>query len=104
MVISVGGCYADGRQPTHIDRQPRPGWASEMHRREDPVKDPELAGGWRKSTRSGESECLQFKIVHDDVLISDSKTTGGDTLRFARIAWATFVHSIKTGELEGPTS
>ena len=51
---------------------------------------------WRKSTRSGNGECVE---VADNlpgvVLVRDTKDRSGGTLRFAPRAWQSFVDVVK---------
>ncbi|BCB80199.1 hypothetical protein GCM10022251_06320 [Phytohabitans flavus] len=50
---------------------------------------------WRKSTKSGDSECLEFAAVGDLVLIRDSKDAGGPRLQFLNDAWRSFVSALR---------
>jgi hypothetical protein len=54
---------------------------------------------WRKSTRSGEGNCVE---VADNlpgvVAVRDSKDPAGPVLTFAPDAWAGFLAAVKRGE------
>ncbi|MEV4710220.1 DUF397 domain-containing protein [Micromonospora sp. NPDC049374] len=53
---------------------------------------------WRKSSRSGEGECVE---VADDLAgavgVRDSKDVGGPVLLFAPAQWRSFVNGVKGG-------
>ncbi|GIJ20342.1 DUF397 domain-containing protein [Micromonospora lutea] len=53
---------------------------------------------WRKSSRSGEGECVE---VADNLVgvvgVRDSKDTGGPVLRFDAGQWRSFVDGVKGG-------
>jgi hypothetical protein len=55
---------------------------------------------WRKSTKSGGSNCLQLAFVHDFILVRDSKDPSGPTLRFNRSEWLAFTAGLLAGEFD----
>ncbi|MBC6461838.1 DUF397 domain-containing protein [Actinomadura sp. HBU206391] len=63
---------------------------------------------WRKSSRSGGqgTDCVEVAAVRPRWLIAvrDSKDPGGPVLAFQPPEWDGFLSSIKTGELDLPTS
>ena len=54
---------------------------------------------WRKSSRSGASNCIEMAIAEQAVLVRDSKDKAGPALSFSRTVWETFVHGIRSGQL-----
>ena len=64
----------------------------------------DLSGAqWRKSTRSGGDggNCVEVAInLGEIVAVRDTKDRGGETLIFARAAWAAFIASVKDGEFD----
>jgi len=52
---------------------------------------------WRKSSRSGASNCVEVAIVSATVLVRDSKNPNGSPLSFTHEQWTTFLESIKSG-------
>lgn len=58
---------------------------------------------WRKSTYSGPNsdDCVEVAdLPVAGKAVRDSKNPNGLILTFTATEWATFVHSIKTGELD----
>ncbi|MCF3104645.1 DUF397 domain-containing protein [Streptomyces roseoverticillatus] len=58
-------------------------------------------GEWRKSSYSGDTgaTCIEIQATVDRcVAIGDSKARPRGAFVFSPPAWATFVHSIRTGE------
>lgn len=62
---------------------------------------------WRKSSYS-EAEnpgCVEAQLVHDgSIAIGDSKDRRRGAFVFTPHAWATFIHSIRTGTLRAQSS
>jgi hypothetical protein len=53
---------------------------------------------WRKSTRSGTSNCVEVAVVGGQVAIRDSKDRCGPVLIFSASEWEAFVGGVKRGE------
>ncbi|WP_306425231.1 DUF397 domain-containing protein [Dactylosporangium matsuzakiense] len=56
---------------------------------------------WRKSSRSGTTNCLEVASSGSEILVRDSKDPDGPTLAIGRGSWAAFVEALKldaTGE------
>ncbi|GIJ11582.1 DUF397 domain-containing protein [Micromonospora andamanensis] len=53
---------------------------------------------WRKSSRSGEGECVEVADnLAGAVGVRDSKDVGGPVLRFDACQWRSFVNGVKGG-------
>ncbi|TDB90499.1 DUF397 domain-containing protein [Actinomadura sp. KC216] len=59
-------------------------------------------GAWRKSSRSigNGGECVEVAADEAVVLARDSKDPDGPVLGFGPKAWAAFVATVKTGQLD----
>ena len=57
---------------------------------------------WRKSTRSGDSGCVEVAFVGGQVAVRDSKERNGKVLLFTLIEWEVFISSVRDGEFELP--
>jgi hypothetical protein len=59
-------------------------------------------GGWRKSTASGQSACLEVAQATDGeaVLLRDSKHPDGPRLRLTPGEWRAFVAGVRAGEFD----
>ena len=55
----------------------------------------ESAIRWRKSTRSGQVECVEVAFDNGQVLMRDSKDPDGARLRFSRPEWLAFVRAVR---------
>lgn len=58
--------------------------------------------GWRKSSRSGQTNCLEVRPASGGVEVRDSKNPGGATLTFTRDEWLAFIAGAKAGEFDLP--
>lgn len=54
---------------------------------------------WRKSSRSGNTNCVEVAITAQEVLIRDSKDCGGAVLKIPPEEWAAFLHDVKHGTI-----
>ncbi|WP_320067600.1 DUF397 domain-containing protein [Micromonospora sp. RTGN7] len=61
----------------------------------------DLAGAsWRKSSRSGEGECVEVADSLPGVVgVRDSKDVAGPALVFAPASWSAFVQSVRQDAL-----
>ncbi|MDG4784982.1 DUF397 domain-containing protein [Micromonospora sp. WMMD1102] len=59
---------------------------------------------WRKSTRSDDGNCVEVALATESVLVRDSKTTGGPSLRFDLTQWQTFISEIHAGSFASPNT
>lgn len=58
-------------------------------------------GVWRKSSTSGDGECVEVLICPDSVSVRDSKAPHDGTLAFTRGEWSAFIAGVKSGEFDG---
>jgi hypothetical protein len=56
--------------------------------------------GWRKSSHSGQTNCLEVRQASGGVEVRDSKHPGGAVLTFTRDEWLAFVAGAKAGEFD----
>jgi hypothetical protein len=59
--------------------------------------------GWRKSSHSGQENCLVVRPAAGGVEVRDSKNPGGAVLAFTRDEWLAFVAGAKAGEFDFST-
>ncbi len=53
---------------------------------------------WRKSTRCGNSTCVEVSRAGEAYLVRDGKDPQGPVLRFTDEEWAAFVAGVVAGE------
>ncbi len=63
---------------------------------------PGLSNRWRKSTRSGDTACVEARALDDTTEIRDSKDQTGPVLSFTHTAWRDFVNAVRRGEFDVP--
>jgi hypothetical protein len=51
--------------------------------------------GWRKSSRSVNTGCIEFTVAGEDVMLRDSKDPTGPVLRFSPMQWRIFLEAVK---------
>ena len=56
---------------------------------------------WRKSSTSGDGECVEVMISPDGVSVRDSKAPDEGRLAFTRGEWSAFIAGVKSGEFDG---
>lgn len=61
----------------------------------------EPAPGWRKSSSSGDGDCVEWNPGPDGVRVRHSHAPDGPELVFTRAEWAAFVAGVKAGEADG---
>ena len=54
---------------------------------------------WRKSSFSGNGDCLEWLVCRDGIRVRDSKDPDGAELYFTRSEWAVFVGRLKADKL-----
>ncbi|MET8147349.1 DUF397 domain-containing protein [Actinoplanes sp. NPDC049668] len=54
--------------------------------------------GWRKSSRCGNTTCVEVAKVGDHYLIRDSKNPDGNSLQFTEDEWLAFEAGVRAGE------
>ena len=59
---------------------------------------PQSSAVWRKSSASGEAQCVEVAVVGASILVRDSKNPGGPVLAFTRSEWDAFLTGIRNGE------
>jgi Domain of unknown function (DUF397) len=57
---------------------------------------------WRKSSFSGEGDCLELLVCTNGVRLRDSKRFDGPQMKFTHSEWAGFVARVKAGEAGKP--
>ena len=57
---------------------------------------------WRKSRRSGLSNCVEVATTPSIVALRDSKDPSGPVLRYPAGHWSTFLAAAKTGAFDRP--
>lgn len=50
---------------------------------------------WRKSSRSGDTNCVEVAVTGPAVLVRDSKDPAGGVLEFSPASWAGFIRSLR---------
>jgi hypothetical protein len=55
---------------------------------------------WRKSSNSGDGECVEVAIAAGAVGIRDSKNPDAGTLVFTAGEWYAFIRGVKSGEFD----
>lgn len=60
---------------------------------------PHEAPQWRRSSRCGNTTCVEVAKVGDDYLIRDSKNPTQPPLRLTGEGWTTLTASIRRGDL-----
>jgi Domain of unknown function (DUF397) len=53
---------------------------------------------WRKSSRSGDGDCVQVALSDGQVLLRDSKDPAGPQLSFTPSEWRAFMAGVDLGE------
>jgi Domain of unknown function (DUF397) len=64
------------------------------------VSELEISPHWRKSSLSGESDCLEWTVGPSGVRLRDSKNRDGPELVFNHSEWAAFIAGVKRGEAD----
>ena len=59
--------------------------------------------GWRKSSTSGKSDCVEVRIGTKHVHVRDTKNGSGAVLTFTHQEWCAFVSGVRLGEFDIPT-
>jgi hypothetical protein len=62
------------------------------------VVEESATSSWRKSTASGQGNCVEVAHLGDRVLVRDSKDPGGPALTFSRSEWDAFIIGARSGE------
>jgi hypothetical protein len=67
---------------------------------EVPVAEEDFATAlWRKSSNSGDSDCVEVALNTELIGVRDSKNRStGPVLAFTRDAWASFVSGLRAGD------
>ena len=60
----------------------------------------EQTSSWRKSSFSGNGDCLEWMTCADGVRLRDSNRHTGPELRLSFTAWAAFIAGVKAGEAD----
>jgi len=58
-----------------------------------------MGPGWRKSSRSGNNNCVEVLLGAALVRVRDSQDHLGPTLSFSSERWRAFVAALRTGEI-----
>jgi hypothetical protein len=62
----------------------------------------EVADGWRKSSASSGSECVEVSIGADGVRVRHSQDRRGPVLAFTHQEWRAFLTGVHVGEFDLP--
>ncbi|MFI5907964.1 DUF397 domain-containing protein [Dactylosporangium sp. NPDC051541] len=54
---------------------------------------------WRKSSRSGGTNCVEAAMASDRVIVRDSKCSAGPTISFLAADWTAFVQALQRDQL-----
>ena len=57
-------------------------------------------GGWRKSSLSGNNECLEVSVTDRVVRVRDSKDQRGRVTRFSEPEWRAFLSAVRLREFD----
>jgi hypothetical protein len=55
---------------------------------------------WRKSSHSGEGDCVEWQVAGTHVAVRDSKNPDGPTLTFTHSEWRAFLAGVRDGEAD----
>ena len=66
------------------------------------AKHDEVEDGWRKSTTSGDGNCVEVRIADAHVFVRNTKHDGETILRFSHSEWRAFLTGVRLGEFELP--
>jgi hypothetical protein len=66
------------------------------------VDDDRTSQTWRKSTFSGEGDCVEWLAIDDQMRIRNSGHRDGDVLVFTRSEWLAFIAGVKDGQADLP--
>jgi Domain of unknown function (DUF397) len=61
---------------------------------------PHEAESWRKSSASGNSNCVEVALTDEHVWVRDTKDRRGPVLHFTAREWAAFVQGVRQGEFD----
>ncbi len=59
-----------------------------------------MGATWRKSSRSGSSNCVEVAFVNGKIAVRDSKDRRGPVLEFTPVEWEAFVGGVHDGEFD----
>ncbi len=62
------------------------------------MSDGDHCSPWRKSSFSGNGDCLEWSVTAEGVRLRDSRSH--DELRLTHTEWAAFVAGVKAGEAD----
>jgi hypothetical protein len=62
------------------------------------LSESETSPQWRKSSFSGEGDCLEWAVSPSSVRLRDSKNPTGPELVLTNSEWAAFIAGVKHGE------
>ena len=62
----------------------------------------ELSNCWKKSSLSGQGDCVEWRIEENGVRLRDSKAPNVAELFFSYSEWMAFTRSVKAGEADLP--
>lgn len=58
------------------------------------------AEGWRKSSLSGDGNCVEVRLTADRVQVRDTKNHQGALLTFTHNEWQAFLTGVRLGEFD----
>ncbi len=65
----------------------------------DPIED---GPQWRKSSRSGDENCVEVLMAEDGIAVRHSKGSDDRQLVFAPVEWQAFIDGVRLGEFDLP--
>lgn len=57
---------------------------------------------WRKSSESGDGDCVEVAFAEEGVLVRHSRNPSGPVLSFSHSEWAAFLSGTRNGEFDLP--
>jgi len=62
----------------------------------------QVSTAWRKSSASGNGDCVEVAFNDGHVLVRDSKDPHSPALSFTRSEWRAFLTGVRDGEFDQP--
>lgn len=63
----------------------------------------DVSACWHKSSRSGDVNCVEVRVLEDNVQVRNSKEKPGAFLTFTHDEWYAFLSGVRLGEFDLPT-
>ncbi len=59
-----------------------------------------LSATWQKASQCVADNCVEVRLIDDDIQVRSSKQPDGASLSYDRDEWRTFVSAVKAGEFD----